>query len=450
MKESSPQNKKVGNTISLLLLFIFLVTALGYGLRHADSMKADNVTEQVFAEKIEVKIVEEEVILEVLPPKTEHLKTPDQTKVGYMTSWVAGTASIREPLLDFFEASEFNSVIVDIKDDTGKISYKGSNPDIEVLGSYENRIADIEGLIEDLHARGMYVIGRIAVFQDPHMTVVWPDQAVQTVGGSVWQDRKGLSWMDASSKKTWDYVIDIAKESYDLGFDEINFDYVRFPTDGSAEMVFPLSGDREMSQVIEEFFVYLEEELETNEYGDMVRSVDLFGLTTSASDDLGIGQELEVAMRHFDYVAPMTYPSHYGPGFAGIQNPNSAPGVIIARAMEDGKAKLSNHIDYELDLYAEQYIQIISETDPETGAVTSREEIKRGDQKKIDMKKLELEAVYDFQKIRPWLQDFDYGGNYGYAEVRAQIDAVYASGLDSWMIWDPSNKYTKEAYLNQE
>lgn len=380
---------------------------------------------------------------------TLHKKTPDQVKVGYMTSWVAGTPSIRDPLIDFFETSEFNSIIIDIKDDTGKISYQGSNPEIEALGSYENRIPEIASLIEDLHKKGFYVIGRVAVFQDPHLTGIWKDQAVQNSSGGVWKDRKGLSWMDASSQKVWDYVISIAKESYDLGFDEINFDYIRFPTDGSGDMIFPLSGEKEMSTVINSFFAYLEKELETEDYKDMVRSADLFGLTTSASDDLGIGQILEDAVAHFDYVAPMTYPSHYGPGFAGLQNPNSNPGLIIAQAMEDAKNKLENHISNELMEYSAQFL--VGETKEVLidGVITevSGTKLREGAQKKIDKKEKELRELYSFQKIRPWLQDFDYGGDYGYAEVRAQIDAVYASGLDSWMMWDPANKYTRSAYL---
>jgi len=376
-----------------------------------------------------------------------HVKTPSPAKIAYMTSWVAGTSSIREPLLDFIVESEFNGVLIDIKDDTGRISYKGSDTFItEEVGSYENRIPDLPGLIAELHSKGLYVIGRIAVFQDPHLTSVWPEDAVQTPTGTVWKDRKGLSWMDASSKRTHDYVIRIARESYDLGFDEINFDYVRFPTDGAGEKIYPLSGDKGFPAVIGKFFAYLEEELETDEYGDMVRSADLFGLTTSASDDLGIGQVIEDAAKHFDFVAPMTYPSHYGPGFAGIQNPNSDPGGIIYQAMIDVKAKFQQKIQEELEIFKKPLYKKETNVDPETGTESTSQSLSKDAQKKIDKKEEELKKIYDFKKIRPWLQDFDYGGDYGYNEVRAQIDAVYRSGLDSWMIWDPANKYTKEAY----
>lgn len=442
----SPQQKRPTLAIFVISLLIIAAAWIGY------STLAQEEFESVVEEVRGFVIIDggpDSTIQESSKPskkKVAHHKTPDQAKIGYMTSWVAGTPSIREPLIDFFVESEFNGVIIDIKDDTGRISYQGNNPDIEAVGSYENRIPDIQELIEELHEKGLYVVGRVAVFQDPYLTGVWSDQAVKNSSGNVWKDRKGLSWMDASSQKVWDYVIKIAKESYDLGFDEINFDYVRFPTDGSGDMVFPLSGNREMSSVIEEFFIYLEKELEVGEYKDMVRSADLFGLTTSAADDLGIGQVLEKAVGHFDYIGPMTYPSHYGPGFAGLQNPNSAPGVVIARAMEDAKVKLANHVDREVAQYAKQFTKTIQETDPDTGLTTTRTEISSKDQKKIDEKRAELEKRFDFQKIRPWLQDFDYGGDYGYTEVRAQIDAVYASGLDSWFIWDPSNKYTKEAY----
>lgn len=431
-----------------VVFFFVVLTVYGYWQRHvtygANPEEGDR-KEQVVQET-------QEETPEHFFDESKYIRTPDQAKIGYMTSWVAGTPSIREPLIDFFVESEFNGVILDIKDDTGKISYIGSNPDIEAIGSYENRIPDIKALIKELHDKGLYVVGRIAVFQDPYLTGVWPDQAVKNSSGSVWTDRKGLSWMDASSQDVWDYATAIAKESYDLGFDEINFDYVRFPTDGTTEMIFPLSGDRVMSQVIGEFFAYLEQELDKEEYQHMVRSADLFGLTTSAADDLGIGQILEKAVEHFDYVAPMTYPSHYGSGFAGLQNPNSAPGLVIAQAMEDAKNKLRNHIDNELMIYSEQFLIDDTKEVVIDGVLTevSGTKLQSGAQEKIDLKEKELEELFSFQKIRPWLQDFDYGGDYGYAEVRAQIDAVYASGLDSWMMWDPANKYTKEAYFVNE
>lgn len=335
-----------------------------------------------------------------------HVKTPKAVKAIYMTSWVAGTPSFREKLVSIADETEINSIIIDIKDYTGRISFEVDDESLQEVGAVENRIPDIKEFIERLHSKGIYVMGRISVFQDPYYVSKFPEFAVKRESdGGVWEDYKGISWLDAGAKEVWDYTVAIAKESYNVGFDELNFDYIRFPSDGDMnDIKYPFSEEKVIAdpdfgkaEVVRSFFKYLNEELKDT---GATLSADLFGMVTTNPDDLNIGQVLEYAEPYFDYIAPMTYPSHYPPGFNGYANPNKEVYGVIKYSMDEAVRRMN-------------------------------------------------EASSTPLKIRPWLQDFDYGGNYDIAEVRAQIQAVYDSGLTSWMLWDPSNKYTVDALLKE-
>lgn len=388
--------------------------------------------------KSKIYIENTEAVPEIVPEeKVKHIKTPDAVKSLYMTSWVAGSPSIRSHVIDLIDTTEANAIVIDIKDDTGMISFIPNDPKLLDLGNYENRISDVKEFIEMLHDKGIYVIGRVAVFQDPALTKDWPDQAVQNANtGAVWEDRKGISWMDAGSRKVWDYSISIANEAYSQGFDEINFDYVRFPTDGNlGNMKFPITGEGIKADTIEKFFTYLDENIRNKE-DRMVISADLFGMTTTAQDDLGIGQVLDKVVPHVDFVGPMVYPSHYPDGFEGFADPNLHVYDVIHIAMTGAKNKLEKKQDSLIK-------ELTKRTNAETGEVYYIEETN----KEVASKVQKIRSDYAFSKIRPWLQDFDYGGNYGVKEVRDQMQAAYDTGLKSWMIWDPSNKYTPGAYL---
>ncbi|MBL7045146.1 MAG: hypothetical protein ISR98_00920 [Parcubacteria group bacterium] len=335
-----------------------------------------------------------------------HIQTPEAVKAIYMTSWVAGTPSFREKLVKIADETEINSIIIDIKDYTGRISFKVEDESLREVGSVENRIPDIREFIARLHDKGIYVMGRISVFQDPYYVSKYPEFAVvRESDGGIWEDYKGISWLDASAKEVWDYTVAIAKESYNAGFDELNFDYIRFPSDGDMyDIKYPFSEEKVLAdpnygkaEVMRSFFKYLDKELKDT---GAVISADLFGMVTTNPDDLNIGQVLEYAEPYFDYIAPMTYPSHYPNGFNGYPNPNKEVYGVIKYSMDEAVRRMN-------------------------------------------------EASTTPLKIRPWLQDFDYGGNYDIAEVRAQIQAVYDSGLTSWMLWDPANKYTVDALLKE-
>ncbi len=345
-----------------------------------------------------------------------HVSLPDAVKAIYMSSCVAGTPSFRKDLVEIAETTEINTIIIDIKDYTGKISfYPEYNKDLDPYVSDRCRAPDMKEFIEELHEKGIFVAGRVTVFQDPFFVSRYPDEAVKRESdGGIWSDHKGINFIDVSSKKAWDHVIAIAKESYAIGFDEINFDYIRFPSDGNMKDIsFPISGDKDKSEALEEFFAYLHDNLKDT---GMVTSADLFGMVTTNTDDLNIGQVLEKALPYFDYIMPMVYPSHFPATFNGWGDPNKVPYEIIKYTMDAA---------VERTVATTTPIQTIgsSRIGTSTPAVYTK-------------------ASYDKNKIRPWLQDFDYGGNYDIAEVRAQIQATYDAGLNSWMLWAPSNRYT--------
>lgn len=334
-----------------------------------------------------------------------HLPTPKPVKALYLTSWAAGTPSLRDHVIGLVESTEANAVVIDIKDYSGTIAFEVDDKKLMASGVIEKRIPNIKELIADLHAKDIYVIGRISTFQDSFLVEHKPHLAVKRASdGKIWRDRKGIAWLDPGSKEVWDYVVSIAEASHAVGFDELNFDYIRFPSDGNMKDIAYDFYDEEKktkSQQLKEFYAYLTKELD---HLDAPLSADLFGMTTTNSDDLGIGQILEDALTYFDYVGPMVYPSHYPATWNGLAKPADNPYKVIKWAMEGAILKAEN----------------VAST---TG----------------------MSATTTKNKLRPWLQDFDLGAVYTKDMVRAQMQATYDVGLDSWMLWDPSNKYTKGA-----
>jgi len=379
--------------------------------------------EYVSAERGHVDTTEEVATTtpEVIP--ATHVQTPSAVKALYMSSCVAGTPSFRKDLVAIIDTTELNSVIIDVKDYTGKLSFVTDEADLASYLSDRCYAPDMADFIADLHKRNIYVIGRVTVFQDPYYTSLYPETAVRRESDNgIWTDRKGISYIDPGSKKAWDHTVNIAKASYDIGFDEINFDYIRFPSDGNMkDIAFPYSKTRDKADVIEDFFSYLHTKLEPT---GMKTSADLFGMVAVNTDDLGIGQVLEKGFPYFDYIAPMVYPSHFPPNFNGWKDPNKVPYDLILYTMQESVARA-----------------IATSTPVETLGST-----RIG----TSTPALYTKEVYDQNIIRPWLQDFDYGGEYGPKEVRAQIQATYDAGLSSWMLWAPSNRYTVEALHSDE
>ncbi len=342
----------------------------------------------------------------------KHIETPDVVKSIYMSACAAGSNSFRESLLGIADTTEVNSIIIDVKDFSGTISFDSG---LEGDAGTGCRVSDMKEFLELLRQKNIYRIARVTVFQDPFYSKRHPELAVKKNSdrNAIWADRKGINFIDVSARPYWDYIVSLSEKSHEIGFDEINFDYVRFPSDGNmTDIYFSWSNETLVQKgvlgkqiALENFFKYLSEKMRAKE---IVTSADLFGMVTTNYDDLNIGQVLERALPHFDYIAPMVYPSHYPPNFNGWKNPNTVPYELIHFVM--GSA--------------------VERVEAFKNATTTSAEV--------------AERV-SVEQLRPWIQDFDYGGNYDVAEVKAQIRASYDVGLDSWMLWAPSNRYTKGA-----
>ena len=356
-------------------------------------------------------------IPEIIVPMATHVETPVAVKGIYMTACVASTPTLRANLVKLLNETELNSVVIDIKSFDGFISYKPTNKELEFAtgGCF---VKDMKEFIKSLHDQNIYVIGRVASFQDVLQVKLHPERAVKMASATstVWRDHKGIPWIDASSKAHWQYLISIAKDAHSIGFDEINFDYIRFPSDGNTKDIsFPFSGAKKKNEVMRSFYQYIHQEL--SPLGITI-SADVFGMTTTNSDDLNIGQILEDALPYFDYIAPMVYPSHYPVGFMNFSDPNKHVYEIVNYSMKTAVAR--------------------------TVATTTRVVVPNA---RIGTSTPALYAKPSFNKnkLRPWLQDNNYPVTYTAEMVKAQIQATYDTGLNSWMLWNAGNRYTKAA-----
>lgn len=377
-------------------------------------------------------------------PVVTHVPLPSPLKAIYMTACVAGTRSFRERLVALMEETEINAVIIDIKDYSGGISFPPRDPAWQPAWQHAQCGApDMREFIASLHERGIFVIGRITVFQDPFLASARPHLAVKRADGeTVWHDHKGLSFIDVAAKEYWDHLVALAVESYNLGFDELNFDYVRYPSDGNMQdiaFVHTLGSawPHDKPANLEAFFRYLHEQLRDPAKFAAYRhehtgrasstpwtSADLFGMTTTNTDDLSIGQVLERAVPYFDFIAPMVYPSHYPNNYLGLGNPNDHPYTIVKHAMAAGVERLRS-----------TSTTVAGFTHERLGTTTPA---------------VYRKPAYGPEHLRTWIQDFDYGGDYDAADVRTQIQASYDAGVRDWMVWAPSNIYTRAALRGPE
>jgi hypothetical protein len=345
----------------------------------------------------------------------------------YFTGWSAGIRRRVDYLVDLHKTTAINAVVIDIKDYSGNVSYSVSAPGARQYGAVRLMIRDIDALVNRLHHEGIYVIARLTVFQDPVLAEARPDLAVHRVSklpkdkpgpltaASLWRDRKGLAWIDPASRPAWEYVAAIARDALAHGADELNFDYVRFPSDGDLnDMYFPnWDGKTPKHEVIHEFFGYLRKQLASARI-----SADVFGLATVNDDDLGIGQVIEDAYGTFDAVCPMVYPSHYAHKFLGFPNPAQHPYEVVNYSMKEARGRLED---------------FSHPRPPAKGDGAAAPEV-------------EIKAA----RLRPWIQDFNLGAKYDAAMVKAEIKAVEDALGDrfaGYMVWAPSNVYTRQALV---
>ncbi len=371
---------------------------------------------------------------------------PDIVKGVYLTSWSAGLKRRIDYVVDLHKTTGVNAVVIDIKDYSGYLAYRVGVPAASQYKAVRPTVRDIDGLVRRLHSEGIYAIARITCFQDPILARARPELAVHRKSklgpgagpreaSSLWLDRKGLAWIDPASRPAWDYLAAIAKDAVAHGFDELNFDYVRFPSDGNLkDMYFPAwDGKTAKHAVIRSFFTYLQKQLAPTPI-----SADLFGLATVNEDDLGIGQVIEDAYEHFDYVCPMVYPSHFARQFLGFASPAAHPYEVVNYSIQHAAARLE-----EL------------ESPPATPAVATGgngkahlAETAAGNGAADPPAPPPAPLKRKLAKIRPWLQDFNLGAKYDASMVKAQIKAVRDALGDryaGYLIWAPSNVYNREA-----
>lgn len=328
---------------------------------------------------------------EVLIDKTvKHIKTPAEVHGLYISAAAAGSQLVNG-LLEYVLREKMNTVVIDTKDWLGRLAFIPKDPKLKPFVSDTVVIKDLEKIIKKFHDHGIYVIARNFVFEDPSVTYLKPEWALARVGGGVWADYKGVRWLDSSNVEVWKYNVRLAREAYNRGFDEIQFDYIRFPSDGNLSTIKYKDKDAATPKyvVMNQFFNYLDRNL----HPDIPISADLFGMTLWRDDDMNIGQRFQDALPHFDWISPMIYPSHFPNTFEGYANPAANPYDIIYKSMMKAKTGCQKF-----------------------GMTTCG--------------------------IRPWLQDFNLGANYGPDEVRAQIKAVKDAGFKDWLIWNAANRYT--------
>ena len=357
-----------------------------------------------------------------------HLETPEPLYAIYMSQCVVGTPSFREKLVQMIEDTALNAVVIDIKDFSGTVGFPTHDERFEDVSLAGCGARDMKEFLTTLHEKNIYVIGRVTVFQDPSYTKKFPETAVQSASrpSEPWKDYKGLAFVDVSSRDFWDYIVTLSKEAYALGFDELNYDYIRYPSDGPMKDARYVNDNK--AEALEMFFKYLHEQVRPV---GVKMSADLFGYTTVLTDDLGIGQQLERTLPYFDYVAPMVYPSHYNKGFVGLQDPNSDPYTVVNYSMSEAVQRV---------LASQTLVRTLS------GKVIFKDEVVPATADTSTTTKKVATGYYtkeaqDKLKLRPWLQDFDYGKDYTVVDIEAQIKAVEDAGLTSWFFWDPANRY---------
>lgn len=316
----------------------------------------------------------------------------------YVTAYSAGGSRMAS-LIDLLDKTELNSMVIDIKDDEGYITYKTDNAKLQQLGHPQPFIKDIRKTMAALKQHKIYPIARIVVFKDTILAKKHPELSYVTKNGTVWKNGKGDSFVNPYRKEVWDYNIEIAKEAAKLGFKEIQFDYVRFPEGfekKAAALKFTKS-EQSRVDIVSGFVEYAKKELAP--LGVRV-SVDIFGYAASVPAAEGIGQDFVKISNGVDVICPMIYPSHYSTGWFKQKDPDRAPYATIKGAMNDTHKKLNP----------------------------------LGDKKPI---------------IRPWIQDFTaswlgkgHYTKYGTAEVQAQIKALNDSGVQEYLLWSAGNKYT--------
>jgi hypothetical protein len=316
---------------------------------------------------------------------------PFAPKALYLSVYGIGSKALRGAALDLVHKGPLNALVIDMKGDRGLVPYPSEIPLVRTDGARAiTTIPNLPALISKLHSEGIYTIARIVVFKDTPLATARPDLAVKYANGQIFRDREGLAWTDPFQPEVRNYNIAIAVEAARAGFDEIQFDYVRFP-DVARQLHFSQPTTRAArTKAIEDFLIEARRQLAPF---NVYLAVDIFGYVCWNENDTGIGQQLEDIIKIVDYISPMLYPSCFQYGIPGYTNPVAYPYEIIHNTLENAQKRLN--------------------VSP--------------------------------KHFRPWLQAFkDYAFDrraFDAEEVNAQIRAAEDFGTDGWMLWNPRNSY---------
>lgn len=347
----------------------------------------------------------------------------------FVTGPMAGTSNM-EDLIRLVDETELNAIVMDVKNDEGRITYDMEIPTVQEVGAGIRYVQDMEALIKECKEKNIYLIARIVAFKDPFLGEVKPEWCVHNRDGSIFQDKNGLTWLNPYEPQVWEYLLDIAEEAIRMGFDEVQFDYIRFSTDKGMDHVdFGQTGEEEgREKIIEDFVKYASERV--HKAGGAI-SADVYGMVIDSRVDQEIvGQNYVEMSRYLDYISPMVYPSHYGPYNYNIPVPDAEPYKLVLTALQASKKALAGVLE-----------ETVSGNE---GLEYSVEEIAA------------LAPMEGIQaQVRPWLQDFTATWvkghiNYGPEEIRAQIQAVYDAGYEEWILWNASNRYTEDGLLKED
>lgn len=337
----------------------------------------------------------EEVVPSPLLPTPQAIKLiPFAPKALYLSFYGVGVRALREPALNLIQQTELNALVIDVKGDRGWIPYKSSVPlAAEVGGQRIITVRDIGGLMKSFKEKGIYTIARIVVFKDNPLALAKPEWAVKANGAGIWRDREGLAWVDPFKREVWEYNIQIAVEAAQLGFDEIQFDYVRFPDASAPHYSQPNTEENRVKAVSG----FLQEAKNRLMPYNIFLAADIFGYVCWNLNDTHIGQKLEAVVPQVDYLSPMLYPSGFQYGIPGYRNPVANPYEIVY----------------------------------------------------LTLKRAQERTNFPRDRFRPWLQAFrDYAFDrrvFNGKEIRQQIEAAEKFGSLGWMLWNPMNNYSSEA-----
>ncbi|OGR83416.1 MAG: hypothetical protein A2636_05810 [Elusimicrobia bacterium RIFCSPHIGHO2_01_FULL_64_10] len=324
-------------------------------------------------------------------------RMPDSVRGIHLSAWVAGSRKARGRIDALFSETELNTVVIAVKETKGEVFVPGV-PLAEKHGLFVNAVPDLRAYLARLKKAGVYPIARIVVFKDDLLVQARPDLAVRDPDGNIWRDKRGNGWADPYRKEVWEYNLSVATNALAAGFQEIQFDYIRYPSDGdtsSCRYAFADHTSSSAARNLNEFLKLAARRLKP--LGAKI-SIDVFGLAPSVGHGMGIGQRLADMTEWADFVSPMVYPSHYAKGEFGIPEPDREPYMTVQKTLLDARRR--------------------------TGDL--------------------------FKRLRPYLQDFSLKHPYGPREVRAQIQALEDMGVRDWLLWDPNCQYTRAALKGRD